>query len=88
MFPAHPGAKDARRKRALRRIRDNIARIPKDELRMVPLGTLLAIDPSLVPVVSLAMGEGLRRDPDPDSRWQPWRKSERPNDAADDEGRG
>jgi uncharacterized protein DUF4262 len=62
--------------------------IPKDEMRMVPLGTLLAVDPSLVPVVSLALGEGLRRDPDPHSRWRPWRKSEPSDDGADGEGRG
>lgn len=62
--------------------------IPKDEMRMVPLGTLLAVDPSLVPVVSLALAEGLRRDPDPDSRWRPWRKSEPSDATAGDEGRG
>ncbi|HEV2960190.1 MAG TPA: DUF4262 domain-containing protein [Candidatus Angelobacter sp.] len=45
--------------------------IPEDELRMVPLGTLLGADESLVPVVNLAIGEGLLRD-DPDSEWRPW----------------
>lgn len=48
--------------------------IPKDELRMVPLGTLIAADKSLDPVVHLSVGEGLLRDPDPDSQWRPWRK--------------
>ncbi len=46
--------------------------VTKDEMRVVPLGTLVAADESLVPVVHLAIGEGLWRDPDPDSEWQPW----------------
>ncbi|MCU1333501.1 MAG: hypothetical protein JWM08_2493 [Candidatus Angelobacter sp.] len=45
--------------------------IPEDELRMVPLGTLVGADESVVPVVNLAIGEGLLRD-DPDSEWRPW----------------
>jgi hypothetical protein len=45
--------------------------IPKDELRVVPLGTLVGADESLLPVVNLAIGEGLLRD-DPDSEWRPW----------------
>lgn len=45
--------------------------IPEDELRMVPLGTLVGADESLVPVVNLAIGEGLLRD-DPDSEWRTW----------------
>ena len=49
--------------------------IAKDELRMVPLGTLLAVDETLVPVLELPIGEGLWRDADPDSEWQPWRRS-------------
>src|SRR5262249_1743851 len=40
--------------------------IPEDELRVVSLGSLVAMDESLVPVVYLAVGEGLLRDPDPD----------------------
>jgi hypothetical protein len=45
--------------------------VPKDEMRQVPLGTLVAVDESLVPVMNLPIGEGLVRDPDPDSEWQP-----------------
>jgi len=48
--------------------------VPKDEMRVVALGTLVAADESLVPVVNLAIEEGLWRDPDPDSEWHPWRK--------------
>lgn len=36
--------------------------VPEDEVRIVPLGTLLAADPSLMPVVSLPVGGGLIRD--------------------------
>jgi len=45
--------------------------IPEDELRKVPLGTLVGADESLLAVVNLAIGEGLLRD-DPDSEWRPW----------------
>jgi hypothetical protein len=48
--------------------------VPKDEMRVVSLGTLIAADKSLVPVMNLAIEEGLWRDPDPDSEWHPWRK--------------
>lgn len=48
--------------------------VPKDEMRVVALGTLVAADKSLAPVVNLAIEEGLWRDPDLDSEWQPWRK--------------
>ncbi|HTC95902.1 MAG TPA: DUF4262 domain-containing protein [Terriglobales bacterium] len=48
--------------------------VPKDEMRVVSLGTLVAADKSLVPVMNLAIEEGLWRDPDPDSEWHPWRK--------------
>ncbi len=36
--------------------------VAKDEMRVVALGTLLAVDPSLEPVVSLTIGTGLWRD--------------------------
>ena len=45
---------------------------PKDEIRVVPLGTLLGADESLVPIVKLSIGEGLLRDHDPNSYWRPW----------------
>jgi Domain of unknown function (DUF4262) len=51
--------------------------IPEDEVRPAPLGTLVAVDESLVPVVNLPVGEGLWRDAAPDSEWHPWRKRER-----------
>lgn len=47
--------------------------IPKDEMRMVALGTLLAADPSLEPVVGLTIGTGLWRR-DAASEWHPWVK--------------
>ena len=46
------------------------------EMRVVSLGSLVATDESLVPAVHLAIGEGLWRDPDPDSQWHPWRDRE------------
>ncbi len=48
--------------------------VAKDEMRVVSLGTLVAADKSLVPVMNLAIEEGLWRDPGPDSEWHPWRK--------------
>ena len=48
--------------------------VTEEEMRVVALGTLLAADKSLDPIVHLAMGEGLWREPDPDSEWHPWRK--------------
>jgi hypothetical protein len=45
--------------------------VPKEDVRVVRLGTLLAADESLVPAVHLAIGEGLWRDPK--SEWHPWR---------------
>lgn len=48
--------------------------VPKDEMRVVPLGSLVAADESLDPVVHLAIGEGLWRDPDLESEWHPWGK--------------
>jgi hypothetical protein len=52
--------------------------VPKDEMRMVALGTLLAADPSLERVVSLTIGTGLWRDDGSD--WHPW-VSRRPSTA-------
>ena len=46
--------------------------VPKDEKRVVALGTLLAADPSLAAVLSLQLGEGLWRDGH--SEWHPWGK--------------
>jgi hypothetical protein len=48
--------------------------VPKNEMRVVALGTLIAADKSLVPAVGLPIEEGLLRDPAPESEWQPWRK--------------
>jgi hypothetical protein len=47
--------------------------VPKDEMRMVALGTLLAADASLEPVVDLKIGTGLWRR-DATSEWHPWVK--------------
>jgi hypothetical protein len=43
----------------------------KEDVRSVPLGTLLAHDDSLRPIVDLKVGEALRRDDD-DGDWEPW----------------
>jgi hypothetical protein len=48
--------------------------LPKNQMREVPLGTLLAVDESLVPVIHLAIGEGIVREVDPVSEWQPMQK--------------
>jgi hypothetical protein len=48
--------------------------VPDEDMRMVPLGNLIAADESLVPVLHLAIEKGLWRDPSPGSEWQPWRK--------------
>jgi hypothetical protein len=45
--------------------------VTRDDMRLVALGTLVAADKSLVPVVNLAMEEGIWRDADPDSEWHP-----------------
>ncbi|MFC5863517.1 DUF4262 domain-containing protein [Acidicapsa dinghuensis] len=44
--------------------------VTENEMRVVPLGTLLAADKSLDPIVDLAVGEGLWRDASSD--WHPW----------------
>lgn len=43
---------------------------PKDEVREVPLATLIAADPTLLPAVDLGVGDGIWRDGD--SSWQDW----------------
>jgi len=48
--------------------------VPKDELRVVALATLLATDGSLAQVLNLEVGTGVWRDADSD--WYPWRKNE------------
>jgi hypothetical protein len=53
--------------------------VPKDEMRVVPLGTLVAADPSLVAVVNLDVGAGLWRDEV--SEWHPWGKNSKKSDA-------
>jgi len=53
--------------------------IPKDEIRVVSIGTLVAADASLLPVLALPVGGGLWRDADSD--WHPW-KAKRPTTEA------
>jgi len=48
------------------------------DVRYVPLGTLLAADPSLVPAVDLKLGKGLWRD-DTDGPWNAWGSDEQPS---------
>jgi len=48
--------------------------VTKEDIRLVALGTLVAADKTLLPVVNLAIEEGLWRDADPDSEWHPWGK--------------
>jgi len=48
-------------------------------MRVVPLGTLVAADPSLVAVVNLDVGAGLWRDEV--SEWHPWGKNSKKSDA-------
>ena len=46
--------------------------VPKDEIRVIPLGTLLGHDETLGSVVNLPIGSGLWRDDA--SEWHPWGK--------------
>jgi len=50
--------------------------VTEEQMRVVPLGTLLGTDESLVAGVHLAIGEGLWRDAEPGSEWHPWHKRE------------
>lgn len=52
--------------------------VSEDEARLVPLGCLLAADPSLAPIVNLKNGDGLYRDGEGGEwiRWEPKAKSE------------
>ncbi|WP_168202448.1 DUF4262 domain-containing protein [Pedobacter sp. KBS0701] len=45
--------------------------VTEEEIRIVPLGTILGIDNTLEPVVNLVIGEGLWRE-NKDSGWQKW----------------
>jgi hypothetical protein len=45
------------------------------ERRVVPLGILVAVDPSLLPAVDLPVGSGFWRDVE--SEWHPWGDSEK-----------
>jgi hypothetical protein len=49
--------------------------VPAEDIRIVPLGTLLAVDASLAPVLGLQIGQALWRDED-DGDWQPWGRSD------------
>lgn len=44
--------------------------VAADDARAIPLATLLAADPSLAPVATLAVGDALRREPP--GPWEPW----------------
>jgi hypothetical protein len=46
--------------------------VSEEMARLVPLGCLLAADPSLMPALSLKIGEGLRRDGG-GGAWNSWR---------------
>jgi hypothetical protein len=50
--------------------------VPEEQMRVVSLGTLIAVDESLAPALHLAIEKGIWRDPDPDSDWHPWHQSE------------
>lgn len=51
--------------------------VPEGEGRLVPLGCVLAADPSLAPVVELAVGEGLWRDGE-GGGWNRWERQATP----------
>ncbi len=45
--------------------------VEKEDIRIVPLGTILGIDATLKPILNLHIGQGLWRD-NKDSSWQDW----------------
>jgi hypothetical protein len=45
--------------------------VKEDDVRIVPLGTILGIDDTLLPCINLKIGQGLWRD-DKNSNWQNW----------------
>jgi len=45
--------------------------VEKEDIRIVPLGTILGIDATLKPILNLKVGQGLWRD-NKDSSWQDW----------------
>jgi len=45
--------------------------VEKEDIRIVPLGTILGIDATLKPIVNLIVGQGLWRD-NKDSSWHDW----------------
>jgi hypothetical protein len=45
--------------------------VEKEDVRIVPLGTILGIDATLKPIINLIVGQGLWRD-DKDSSWHDW----------------
>ena len=49
--------------------------VPEGELRVVPLGVLLGFDPSLEPVIALAVGKALWREGG-DTPWLAWENSQ------------
>jgi len=55
-----------------------------EEVRIVPLATLLAADPSLNPVVDLKIGKGLWRKDIEGSDWYPWSNNSTEEDKVTD----
>jgi len=45
--------------------------VEEEDIRIVPLGTILGIDATLKPILNLIVGQGLWRD-NKDSSWQDW----------------
>lgn len=46
--------------------------VPDEDCRVVPIGTLIAADPSLNIVLDLEIGKGVWREVNEESSWQPW----------------